>query len=99
MIIRAPGYVAAMTISRPADPYPDISWWGWGDPAQAQTLPDGVHGLLEQALGVRGPSGRPATIGEIAIPSCRSAAGRRSSADSSRAPRVSLAWSQSTCVG
>ena len=48
-----------------------MSWWGWGDPAAATTLPEGLHALLTQALGVRGPIARPASIADIALAPCR----------------------------
>jgi alkyldihydroxyacetonephosphate synthase len=46
-------------VPRPTDPYPELSWWGWGDPEQVPHLPDSVRTLLSDGLGVRGPIGRP----------------------------------------
>ena len=46
-----------MSELRPNEPYPDISWWGWGDPAQVPVLPESVQKLLAQGLGVRGGPG------------------------------------------
>ena len=57
-----------MTISRPTEPYPDGSWSGWGDPAQAPTLPDSVLSLLRDALGVKAPGHVPGSIDELALP-------------------------------
>jgi alkyldihydroxyacetonephosphate synthase len=42
-----------MVLARPPDPYPDLSTWGWGDPAQVPELPEGVRTLLADGLGVR----------------------------------------------
>ena len=61
------GTVRTMPIARPSDPRPQISWSGWGDPALVPTLPDDVLRLLTDALGVRGPRPRRASIEEIAI--------------------------------
>jgi alkyldihydroxyacetonephosphate synthase len=60
-----------MPIARPSDPGPQISWSGWGDPAQVPTLPDDLLKLLTDALGVRAPTPRPASIEEIAITASR----------------------------
>lgn len=46
---------------------PDMLWSGWGDPEQASTLPESLTGLLQQALGVKGP--RPAVeLHEVRLP-------------------------------
>jgi alkyldihydroxyacetonephosphate synthase len=60
-----------MPIARPSDPRPQISWSGWGDPAQEPTLPDDLRRLLTEVLGVRGPTPRPASIDEIVVPPSR----------------------------
>jgi alkyldihydroxyacetonephosphate synthase len=65
------GTVRTMPIARPSDPRPQISWSGWGDPTQATILPDDLLRLLTDALGVRGPTPRPASIEEIAITTSR----------------------------
>jgi alkyldihydroxyacetonephosphate synthase len=39
-------------MDRPAQPYPEMLWSGWGDPAKAATLPKAVRDLLRQGLGV-----------------------------------------------
>jgi alkyldihydroxyacetonephosphate synthase len=57
-----------MAISRPTDSYPQLSWWGWGDPAQVPVLPESLRGLLVEALGVKRPSPRPAALDELALP-------------------------------
>lgn len=56
-----------MADSRPTDPHPELSWWGWGDPEQLPVLPDGVYSLLTQGLGVRGPIARPAAADQISL--------------------------------
>jgi alkyldihydroxyacetonephosphate synthase len=60
-----------MAIARPSQSYPEQSWWGWGDPSQVPALPDGVRKVLIEALGVRGPSAPPASIGGLALPERR----------------------------
>jgi alkyldihydroxyacetonephosphate synthase len=52
---------------RPTDPYPELSWWGWGDPDQVPQLPDSVRTLLSDGLGVRGPIGRPRSPSEVPL--------------------------------
>jgi len=47
-----------MAPARPSHPHREIAWWGWGDPDRARSLPEGLNGLLRDALGVR--DGRPA---------------------------------------
>jgi alkyldihydroxyacetonephosphate synthase len=42
-------------------------WSGWGDPAEATTLPPAVLDLLHQALGVRGPR-PPVALDEVRLP-------------------------------
>jgi alkyldihydroxyacetonephosphate synthase len=56
-----------MAISRPRKPYPEMSWWGWGDPASVPALPDSLRALLSQALGVSGRVERPRSIDAIAL--------------------------------
>jgi alkyldihydroxyacetonephosphate synthase len=58
-------------LERPETPYPDMSWSGWGDPAQATTLPDAVRELLKQGLGVA-REGKPApAIESVELPPSR----------------------------
>src|SRR4030081_295364 len=57
-----------MPIARPTEPYADQSWSGWGDPSQSPTLPEAVHDLLREGLGVRNPGRVPGSIEEIALP-------------------------------
>ena len=52
---------------RPTDLYPELSWWGWGDPDQVPQLPDSVRTLLSDGLGVRGPIGRPHSPDEVPL--------------------------------
>jgi alkyldihydroxyacetonephosphate synthase len=42
-----------MTIARPTGPRTEMSWRGWGDPGQAEPLPESLRRLLHDALGVR----------------------------------------------
>ncbi len=56
-----------MASSRPSGPPPQLSWWGWGDPAQVPELPQSVITLLEKGLGVRGPGMRPPPLHQITL--------------------------------
>jgi alkyldihydroxyacetonephosphate synthase len=58
-------------VSRPVGRYPEMSWSGWGDPAQATTLPPAVIDLLGQALGVRKPGGVAGEIADLRLPERR----------------------------
>ena len=42
-----------MAIDRPSGPRDEISWSGWGEPAQAAPLPDGLRQVLNDTLGLR----------------------------------------------
>jgi alkyldihydroxyacetonephosphate synthase len=55
----------------PADPYPDPSWSGWGDPSLVPELPDSVRRLLAEGLGVRGGAPAPASLSELELPPSR----------------------------
>ncbi len=57
-----------MTIARPAEPFPDPSWWGWGDPAQVPVLEEAVRQLLVDGLGVRGVSPHPESLSGVNVP-------------------------------
>lgn len=56
---------------RPADPRPEPSWSGWGDPAAPAVLPEPVVRMLADGLGVRGGSQAPGSIAEMALPERR----------------------------
>ncbi|MFI7447766.1 FAD-binding oxidoreductase [Nonomuraea sp. NPDC049714] len=43
-------------------------WSGWGDPAQARELPEQVHALLRDLLGVRAPTAPAATLESVRLP-------------------------------
>ncbi len=45
----------------------DMLWSGWGDPAEAITLPDGMLDLLRSALGVRSPT-PPVRAADVRLP-------------------------------
>jgi alkyldihydroxyacetonephosphate synthase len=60
-----------MAIARPADPYPDPSWWGWGDRTQVPVLPEAVRKLLVDGLGVRREGSRPESLADVALPEVR----------------------------
>jgi alkyldihydroxyacetonephosphate synthase len=56
---------------RPAHEYPDLSWSGWGDPAEATALPQAVLDLLKQGLGVSHPGRKPPPLDEFPLPEPR----------------------------
>jgi alkyldihydroxyacetonephosphate synthase len=56
-----------MPAARPRTPAPELSWSGWGDPAQAAPLPEGLHALLRDALGVRDGRPVPASIDHLEL--------------------------------
>ncbi|MBV8431159.1 MAG: FAD-binding oxidoreductase, partial [Solirubrobacterales bacterium] len=56
-----------MVIARPADPYPDPSWWGWGDPARIPALPEAARQLLRDGLGVGGPARRAGALEAVQL--------------------------------
>jgi alkyldihydroxyacetonephosphate synthase len=57
--------------ARPPHPYPDLLWSGWGDPAQATTLPPAIIELLHQALGVSREGTQPPALDDIPLPAPR----------------------------
>jgi alkyldihydroxyacetonephosphate synthase len=65
----APGYryVAAMTRSTPAESSPELSWSGWGDPAQRAELPEALRKLLADALGVHPPRDGAVALEELQL--------------------------------
>jgi len=56
-----------MPTARPRAARPELSWSGWGDPALATPLPDGLSALLRQALGITGGRGAPASIEDLEL--------------------------------
>src|SRR3984893_5893366 len=57
-----------MAIARPTERSPAQSRSGWGDPSQAPTLPEAVHALLRDGLGVRHPGRSPGSIDQLVLP-------------------------------
>ena len=45
----------------------ELSWSGWGDPAQATELPEGMSELLRTGLGVTTPTPVPASISSLEL--------------------------------
>ncbi|HLY50408.1 MAG TPA: FAD-binding oxidoreductase [Solirubrobacteraceae bacterium] len=60
-----------MAAVRPAEPYPDGSWWGWGDEAQVPVLPEAVRTLLADGLGVSAPGRSPGSLEAFELPPAR----------------------------
>jgi alkyldihydroxyacetonephosphate synthase len=60
-----------MAVSRPSRPHPQLSWWGWGDPAEVPELPQAVLDLLGNALGIRAPGTAPPPLESITLASSR----------------------------
>ena len=56
-----------MAIDRPSGPRGEISWSGWGDPAQTAPLPDGLRQLLNDTLGLRPGAPLPASLAELEL--------------------------------
>jgi alkyldihydroxyacetonephosphate synthase len=56
-----------MAMARPSGSRSEISWSGWGDPEQASPLPEGLHRLLREALGVRAGAPVPASLQELEL--------------------------------
>ncbi len=56
-----------MAIDRPSGPRGEISWSGWGDPAQAAPLPDGLRQVLNATLGLRPGVPLPPSISELEL--------------------------------
>jgi alkyldihydroxyacetonephosphate synthase len=56
-----------MAIDRPSAPRDEISWSGWGDPAQAAPLPDGLRQALNDTLGLRPGVPLPPSISELEL--------------------------------
>ncbi len=46
---------------------PELSWSGWGDPASAAVLPDGIQQLLASGLGVHRATPVPASIDDLEL--------------------------------
>jgi alkyldihydroxyacetonephosphate synthase len=45
----------------------ELSWSGWGDPAQARPLPDAIRVLLRDGLGVQRETPPPESLDELAL--------------------------------
>jgi len=60
-----------MPATSPPEPYPEPSWWGWGDPARVPALSEAVIGLLRDGLGVREAPGRPEPVRGEELPPVR----------------------------
>ena len=60
-----------MTISRPSQPAPELSWWGWGDPDLVPELSDTVLALIRDGLGVQGGPGHPDSLAALSPPAAR----------------------------
>jgi alkyldihydroxyacetonephosphate synthase len=56
-----------MAPARPDTSHPQLSWSGWGDPAQAAPLPDGLLSLLREGLGVRSATPPPPSIDALEL--------------------------------
>jgi alkyldihydroxyacetonephosphate synthase len=56
-----------MAIARPSVPRKEISWTGWGDPAQASELPPALLHLLRRGLGVTGGPAAPASPADLEL--------------------------------
>lgn len=56
---------------RPLEPYPDMSWWGWGDPEQAAPLSAQLLALVHSALGVRAREPSVHEIDDLRLPAPR----------------------------
>jgi alkyldihydroxyacetonephosphate synthase len=50
-----------------APPRTELSWSGWGDPAQARPLPEAIRALLRDGLGVQRESPPPESLDELAL--------------------------------
>jgi alkyldihydroxyacetonephosphate synthase len=46
---------------------PELSWSGWGDPAEARALPAAIHQLLASGLGVGTPTPVPTSIDDLEL--------------------------------
>jgi alkyldihydroxyacetonephosphate synthase len=55
-------------VSRPTQPYPDISWSAWGDPDQATPVSPQLNELLRTALGVERAGPKVPEIGDLLLP-------------------------------
>jgi alkyldihydroxyacetonephosphate synthase len=56
-----------MATAPSGDARTEISWSGWGDPEQAAPLPEGLHQLLRDALGVRTDTPVPGSISDLEL--------------------------------
>ncbi|HEX5192492.1 MAG TPA: FAD-binding oxidoreductase [Solirubrobacteraceae bacterium] len=46
---------------------PEMSWHGWGDPAQATPLPETLHAVLRETLGVGDPRPAPRSVDRVRL--------------------------------
>jgi alkyldihydroxyacetonephosphate synthase len=64
-----------MARSSPAEPARELSWSGWGDPAEQTALPYELRKLLSDALGVQPPAIPPVEMANLQLPANRLGAG------------------------
>jgi alkyldihydroxyacetonephosphate synthase len=50
-----------------ADARTELSWSGWGDPAQARPLPEAIRALLRDGLGVQRQNHPPESLDQLAL--------------------------------
>jgi alkyldihydroxyacetonephosphate synthase len=60
-----------MTPTRPTGPPTEMSWRGWGDPAQAAALPDSLQQLLSVVLGVGERRPAPESVSHVQLEPAR----------------------------
>src|SRR5437763_1536805 len=60
-----------------APPSPELSWSGWGDPAQAAPLPAALRVLLRETLGIRRQTPVPGGLQAVRLEAIRLPAGTR----------------------
>jgi alkyldihydroxyacetonephosphate synthase len=53
--------------ARPPGARSELSWSGWGDPALATELPDGLRALLRDGLGVRQGNPAPRSLAQLVL--------------------------------
>lgn len=66
-----------MPHSTAREPAPELSWSGWGDPAERAELPDELRKLLSDALGVKPPAVAAVAMAELELPPSRLGAATR----------------------
>jgi alkyldihydroxyacetonephosphate synthase len=60
-----------MTHARPTGPRTEMSWRGWGDPAQAAPLPESLQRLVRDVLGVSGARPAPESMAQVQLAPAR----------------------------